>query len=93
MAATFDTPVLVTEVGDERFRVFQGTTPPPGLILKVPRTLHGFYQITGPLHLYHRLSPPESDVTREEFLHWLETAREIGCEVKVGDFPFDCLRR
>ena len=93
MAATFDTPVLVTEVSDGRFRIFRGAGPPPGVPIKVPTSLHGFYQITGPLEDYYRLSPPESDVSSEEVLSWLENARRLGCEVKASHFAVESLRR
>ena len=93
MATTFDTPVLLTEISDGRFRVFQGVTLPPGVPLKVPTSLHGFYQITGPIEAYYRLLPPEADVSREEVLSWLENARKLGCEVKAGHFAVEGLRR
>ncbi len=52
---------------------------PVDVPLRVPTSLHGAYQITGPIEAYYRLTPPEGDVSREEVLGWLEGARRLGC--------------
>lgn len=93
MATTFDTPVLVTKVSEGRYRIFRGGGIPPAVPLKVPTSLHGFYQITGALDAYHRLLPPPADVSRDEVLARLEGARRLGCEVKVGHFALEGLPR
>ncbi len=89
MAATFETPVLVTEVSEGRYRLFRGTGLPVGVPLRVPTGLHGEYQITGPIEAYYRLTPPVGDISREEVLGWLEGARRLGCEVKISHFAVE----
>ncbi len=93
MATTFDAPVLLAEVGAGRFRIYRGTGLPPGVPLKAPKDLPPYYQISGPYDVYYRLSPPESELSREEVLAWLAKIQRLGCEVKPGDFNRESLRR
>lgn len=82
MANTFDTPILVTEAAQGRFRLFRGGGLPAGVTYHEPTSLAGLYQISGPLEAYYRLSPPQEDLTREEVLSWLQRARMLGCQVR-----------
>ena len=82
MAGSFDTPVLVTEVDDGRFRLFCGGGVPAGVPLREPKTLGGLYRVSGPMEAYHRLAPPKAEITREDVLAWLQQARMLGCQVR-----------
>ena len=87
MANSFDTPVVVTEVADGRFKLFRGGGLPAGVLLREPKSLSSLYQISGPLEAYYRLTPPQSDLSREEVIAWLQGARMLGCEVREVEPP------
>ena len=82
MATSFDTPIVIAEVADGKFRVFRGEGLPADVSSREPIGLGSLYQIRGPLEAYYRLVPLLTDVSRDEVLAWLQGARLLGCEVR-----------
>ena len=82
MAQSFETPIVVTEVADGRFRLFRAGRLPIGVPLPEPKSLSSLYQISGPLEAYYHLNPPPKEMTRDEVLSWLQSARMLGCQVQ-----------
>ena len=87
MANSFDTPILITEVEDGRFRLYRGEGVPVGVPLRQPKSLSGLYQISGPLEAYYQLVPPQTELSRDDVLAWLQDARMLGCLVRDIEPP------
>ena len=86
MASTFDSPVLVHEIGEGRYRLYRGQTSPDGGFTK-PSDLPHFYRITGPFDIYFQFTFPTAEMSRAEVLAWLGRVIEMGCKVRVVDVP------